>query len=154
MKKVKFLSILLIATLCLGFSACGGGDDEPDPVIIYVNNDSSSSDDEDDSTEALQIVGTWKTSYYFTSSGITSTWVMEVRENGSLSFVETKDSGNDAGSTYGSGTWTYEGNNIWRCATTYSMLTGEYNLFSGQLIHTDTFYGGYITYTLVWDRLE
>ncbi|MCC8112792.1 MAG: hypothetical protein LIP03_02120 [Bacteroidales bacterium] len=42
MKKIKFLSMLLLmATISIGFSACGGGDDEPE--YDWGSSDSSSS---------------------------------------------------------------------------------------------------------------
>ncbi len=92
-----------------------------------------------DTYEKNKIVGTWKCVYEWVYSGIKQEITMEVREDGTLSFL-TNSSSN---SSTGGGTWVYNANtHEWKLSTSNSLISGEYSIINNQLICYTVFSDG------------
>lgn len=142
MKEVIKLSLLFLFGLtALSFSSCGDGDDdEKNDTNVNTPLPPNNSTDSGYDGSVYNIVGTWKSVYYWTYSGITEVCTMEIKANGTLAYTNESSSN---GLEEGDGTWTYnKSTQKYVFRTGSSLYSGEYVLLGNQLVQHVTFEDG------------
>lgn len=137
-KLFSMLTLMMVAFASVSLSSCS----KEDPKIV-INPDDGGDDDDGDDGDVLKytVVGTWKAVYYWQYSRITETIVMNIKSDGSLSFVETFDDGREP--FVGEGTWQYvKSTKKWKLLTGDSMISGEYSLKGDQFVNYQLFNDG------------
>ncbi len=145
----KMLSLSLVAFML--FVSCNKDDNGGTSSDNYSEQESPDKESPDDGVSISVIAGMWKTEYTWPSGNVT-TVIMEIMNDGSVSFVSTSKS--DGGQSFGSGTCKYDKTmQRWIISTNDSFVSGNYLKVGNQLISVVYFESG-STRTVVYERYE